>query len=119
MHFQIPPFEHVKLVWLNQGRVIDVVLDMRKNSVTYGQYYSTEISQNSPVLVYIPIGCAHGFLSLDGNTIVSYIQTSIYNKECDQGVRWDSFNMNWNLKNPIVSKRDNSFKSFTDFESPF
>jgi len=119
MHFQIPPFENVKIVYLNQGRIIDVVLDIRKNSKTYGQYFTTEISHNNPILIYIPIGCAHGFLSLEDNTIVSYIQTSIYDSKSDQGVRWDSFKMNWAIINPIISDRDYSFKRFSDFENPF
>ena len=119
MHFQIPPCEHVKLVYLNQGRIIDVILDIRKGSATYGQYFSTELSQNNPILVYIPVGCAHGFLSLEDNSIVSYLQTSSYSKEFDTGVRWDSFGMKWRIKNPIISQRDNSFTSLADFKSLF
>jgi len=119
MHFQIPPYEHVKLVYLSQGRIFDVVLDLRKDSTTFGQYYSIIISSDNPVMIYIPVGCAHGFLSLEDSSIVSYLQTSSYNKESDAGIRWDSFGMNWNVKNPIVSERDKSFQRFDDFQSPF
>jgi dTDP-4-dehydrorhamnose 3,5-epimerase len=119
MHFQIPPFEHVKLVYLNKGSIIDVILDIRKRSATYGQSFTTEISQNNPILIYIPVGCAHGFLSLEDNSIVSYLQTSSYSKEFDMGVRWDSFGMNWHIKDPIISQRDNSFGSLSDLNSPF
>jgi dTDP-4-dehydrorhamnose 3,5-epimerase len=119
MHFQIPPYEHVKLVYLNQGRIIDVVLDLRLESATYGQHYITTMSMDDPKLIYIPVGCAHGFLSLEDNSIVSYIQTSLYNQESDSGIRWDSFGMQWDVVNPVISRRDISFCSLTDFKSPF
>jgi dTDP-4-dehydrorhamnose 3,5-epimerase/CDP-3, 6-dideoxy-D-glycero-D-glycero-4-hexulose-5-epimerase len=119
MHFQIPPFEHVKVVYLNQGKIFDVVLDLRKDSTTFGQYYSIIISFDNPIMIYIPVGCAHGFLSLEDNSIVSYLQTSSYNKESDTGIRWDSFGMNWNAIDPIISERDKSFQRFDDFQSPF
>jgi dTDP-4-dehydrorhamnose 3,5-epimerase len=119
MHFQVPPFEHIKLVFLNQGRIKDVILDIRKDSLTYGNYFTTEISQDNPVLLYIPVGCAHGFLSLEDDSIVSYLQTSCYSKESDAGIRWDSFGMNWHIHDPIISQRDISFVTLSDFKSPF
>lgn len=109
MHFQIPPFEHTKLVYLNQGKIIDAVLDIRKASPTFGQYFSIELNTEIPILVYIPIGCAHGFLSLEDNTMVTYLQTSCYNNACDKGIKYSSFEMNWEIENPIISERDLSF----------
>ncbi|MEI6883251.1 MAG: dTDP-4-dehydrorhamnose 3,5-epimerase family protein [Bacteroidota bacterium] len=119
MHFQLPPFEHTKLVFVNNGSILDVVLDIRKDSKTFGKYFSVQITEDDPILVYIPIGCAHGFLSLENSTIVSYMQTTVYKKDCDVGIHYDSFGMDWKVRNPIISDRDKSFVNFTDFISPF
>jgi dTDP-4-dehydrorhamnose 3,5-epimerase len=119
MHFQVPPYEHVKLVYLSQGRILDVVLDIRKSSETYGKYFYRKISQEEQLLFYIPVGCCHGFLSLKDYSIVNYLQTSSYNKEGDSGIRWDSFGMPWDINHPIISQRDNSFLCLSDFINPF
>ncbi|QTE40258.1 dTDP-4-dehydrorhamnose 3,5-epimerase family protein [Mucilaginibacter gossypii] len=119
MHYQSPPTEHTKLVFVNTGRIVDVVLDIRTGSKTYGQYFYTTVSVSQPKLIYIPVGCAHGFLSLEDNTIVSYIQTSVYNNSCDHGVKWDSFGMEWPVTDPIVSVRDMAFDGLNDIKSPF
>jgi dTDP-4-dehydrorhamnose 3,5-epimerase/CDP-3, 6-dideoxy-D-glycero-D-glycero-4-hexulose-5-epimerase len=112
MHFQIPPAEHTKLVYLNSGSIVDVILDIRKSSPTYGQYFSIHINCDEPILVYIPIGCAHGFLSLEDHTMVTYMQTSCYNKDCDMGIKYNSFGMAWGIENPVVSDRDLRFPDF-------
>ena len=109
MHFQIPPADNEKLVYVPRGWVIDVVLDIRRNSETFGKYINIELSAENGYCVYIPIGCAHGFISLEDNTIVTYLQTSVYNPKCDKGVKYDSFNFKWPCKNPILSERDQNF----------
>jgi len=119
MHFQVPPYEHNKLVYLNRGSISDVVLDIRTNSSTYGKYFSIELYDYKPIMIYVPIGCAHGFLSLEDNTMVSYMQTSVYNKECDQGILWNSFGMTWNIANPIISPRDLSFDTLNNLKAFF
>lgn len=119
MHFQVPPAEHIKLVYVNQGAIIDLILDIRKNSPTFGKYFSIRMIHDEQKLIYIPVGCAHGFLSLENNTMVTYLQTSCYNKICDKGIRFNSFGFNWGLKSPIVSERDRSFVDFNIFKSPF
>jgi len=118
MHFQLPPFEHAKLIYVTSGSIIDVVLDIRVNSETYGRLISIglEAHKNS---IYVPIGCAHGFKSLKDDTTVVYNQTTCYSKEHDCGILWNSFNFNWNTNNPIISERDKQFKPFNDFTSPF
>ncbi len=113
MHFQIPPHEHTKLVYVNQGSILDVILDIRKKSVTFGQYYKIEISTKDPILIYIPTGCAHGFLSLENNTMVTYLQTSCYNRLSDMGIKYNSFGMDWGNKSPIISERDLSFPNLS------
>jgi dTDP-4-dehydrorhamnose 3,5-epimerase/CDP-3, 6-dideoxy-D-glycero-D-glycero-4-hexulose-5-epimerase len=119
MHFQVPPSEHIKLVYLSRGLATDVVLDIRKNSKTFGRYFTTELNEADPVMVYIPAGCAHGFASQEDDTIVTYLQTSVYDPKNDMGIRFDSFGFEWETKNPIVSDRDLRFPSFNEFDSPF
>lgn len=119
MHFQVPPAEHTKLVYLNSGSILDVVLDLRKSSQTFGQYFSAELTVSDPVLIYIPIGCAHGFLSLEANSMVTYLQTTCYHPISDSGIRYDSFGYHWPSDNPIVSQRDAIFKSLDNYLSPF
>ncbi len=119
MHFQLPPYEHVKLIYLNKGNILDVILDIRKGSSTYGKYLSFELREDDPKALYVPIGCAHGFKSLENDSIVSYIQTSVYNKDCDTGIRYNSFDMNWGKENHIISERDLSFRTLSNFKTPF
>lgn len=119
MHFQIPPFDHVKLVYINQGAISDVVLDIRKGSPTYGRYFNFRMTQEIPVLLYIPKGCAHGFLSLEDNTIVSYLQSTVYNQTCDKGIKYDSFGVDWGIINPVLSSRDLTFPEFSQINYEF
>ncbi|WP_259070302.1 dTDP-4-dehydrorhamnose 3,5-epimerase family protein [Mucilaginibacter sp. X4EP1] len=119
MHFQTPSAQHTKLVYINKGNITDVVLDIRKNSATYGRYFTITLSDTQPKLVYIPEGLAHGFLSLQENSIVTYLQTSVYSKDHDHGIKWDSFGFDWGVTNPIISIRDQSFTTLGDFKSPF
>ena len=119
MHFQIPPADHTKLVYVTSGRIIDVCLDIRKNSKTYGKSFSVELSDDVAKCIYISKGFAHGFISLEDNTCVHYMQTSCYKKECDKGISYDSFGYDWYVKNPIVSGRDKTHPRFEDFLTPF
>ena len=119
MHFQIPPYEHTKLVYINSGKIIDVVVDLRKKSDTFGQFFSIELNTTNPKLIYIPVGCAHGFKSLKNNTMVTYLQSSCYNSKADSGIKYDSFGMDWEIEEPIISERDSSFITLKDFISPF
>jgi dTDP-4-dehydrorhamnose 3,5-epimerase/CDP-3, 6-dideoxy-D-glycero-D-glycero-4-hexulose-5-epimerase len=119
MHFQTPPFDHIKVVYVPYGSIIDVVLDIRKNSSTFGEYFSIELSsQNSKILI-IPKGLAHGFKSLEDNTNVTYMQTSRYAPNNDAGIRYDSFGFDWKCNEPKLSDRDTTFPLFNDFNTPF
>lgn len=119
MHFQIPPFDHVKLVYVVEGKILDVILDIRRDSSTYGRYTSMELSSQNRKAVYIPTGFAHGFIVKSNSAIVVYMQTTVHSPEYDRGIRWDSFGMDWGIKNPITSERDRKFPLLDEFESPF
>ncbi len=119
MHFQNPPHDHNKLVFVSQGVIVDVVLDIRKNSPTYGKHIHFTLSAENGIALYIPKGMAHGFLAKEDFSIVNYIQTSLYSKEYDNGIVYNSFGFDWKTKNAIVSKRDMSFEVFQNFKTPF
>ncbi len=119
MHFQTPPHDHLKLVYVPYGKIVDVVLDIRKNSPTYGKSFEIELSSENAKVLIIPKGLAHGFKSLEDNTNVTYMQTSGYAPDCDTGIKYDSFGYNWNLIDPKTSERDLNFVNFDTFKSPF
>lgn len=119
MHFQLPPYDHIKIVYVPYGKILDVVLDIREGSPTYGQYYSTILSSENAKILIIPKGLAHGFKSLKNDTNVTYMQTSCYNQEHDYGIRYDSFEFDWECQNPTLSERDLIFKDFKNLDSLF
>ncbi|HAH30727.1 MAG TPA: dTDP-4-dehydrorhamnose 3,5-epimerase [Elusimicrobia bacterium] len=119
MHFQVPPADHSKLVYVPHGAILDVVLDIRKKSKTYGKFIETELSGKNSRVIYIPKGCAHGFLSLEDGSVCVYMQTSVYSAANDCGIKWDSFGMDWPCSNPGLSDRDRSFLPLCEYTSPF
>ena len=119
MHFQTPPHDHAKLVTVIQGTILDVVLDLRKGSPTFGQYETFELSRENRKSIYIPRGCAHGFTALSEMAVAYYMVTSEYSPDHDSGVRYDSFGFNWPVADPIISERDKAFPPVCDFNSPF
>lgn len=119
MHFQKPPFAHAKFISVIRGSIMDVVVDLRKSSPAFGRYFSVEISSEKPVIVYVPMGCAHGFLCREDNTVISSLQTSVYDKNCDSGIHYGSFGMEWNISIPILSERDRTLSPFRESEFYF
>lgn len=119
MHFQAPPHDQVKIVSCLSGRVLDVVLDLRKKSKTYGQAVSFELTGTCESTVIIPKGCAHGFYSHEDNSLIAYIVETCYHKESDYGVLWNSFGFQWPCENLTMSDRDKTLTAFEDFKSPF
>ncbi len=119
MHFQSPPQAHSKLVYVTHGRILDVVLDIRVGSPTYGKYAEVELSAENCKAMFVPIGFAHGFLSMATDSCVTYVQTTQYSPEHDRGVRFDSFGKDWGVSQPILSTRDQAFPSLQNLESPF
>lgn len=108
MHFQLEPHDHAKLVYVTAGEILDVAVDIRKDSQTYGQYFATKLSKENGKSFYMSKGFAHGFLTLSHSATVVYLTTSVYAPEYDSGLRWDSFGFNWpiDLNHVIVSTRD-------------
>jgi len=119
MHFQTPPHEHAKIVYVPYGKIIDVVLDIRRTSSTYGKHFSLELSAKNSKVLIIPKGLAHGFRSLQDNTNVTYMQTSCYAPEHDAGIRFDSFGYDWLCDTPKLSERDRAFQPLETYDSPF
>lgn len=121
LHYQHPPFAQGKLVRVLQGAVIDVAVDIRKNSPTYGKHIMVELSAENKLMLWIPPGFAHGFLSLEDQTIFLYKCTSTYHKESESGIIWNDpeLNIEWGINNPIVSDKDLELRSFSNIDSRF
>ncbi len=106
MHLQVGEFACEKMVSVIQGAVLDVVLDIRKTSTTYGQYFEIELNEEEPNALYIPKGCAHGYKVLRENSLTMYMATEINMPKDDVGIRWNSFGYDWKIENPIISNKD-------------
>ena len=117
MHFQTPPHDHNKLVYVVKGEILDVVLDLRKNSNTFKKYITIKLSDENKTSIYIPKGIAHGFMSLIDNTITVYNVTTEYEANSDSGIHINSFGFQWDVDEPIISLRDSGFVTLDDFES--
>ena len=100
LHYQLPPHAQTKLVRVIQGRVLDVAVDIRKNSPTFGQYVAVELNLDNKKQLLVPRGFAHGFVVLEDDTIFAYKVDNYYSPECDRGIAFDdeSLNIDWILK---------------------
>lgn len=121
LHFQKPPYGQAKLVSVAHGAVLDIAVDIRKDSATYGEYCAVELSSQNKKMFYIPEGFAHGFLALEDDTIFSYKCSNFYNKESEDALLWNDgdLSIEWGIKAPILSSKDLEAKPFSSFESPF
>ncbi|MDT8394443.1 MAG: dTDP-4-dehydrorhamnose 3,5-epimerase [Bacteroidales bacterium] len=121
LHFQHPPYEQGKLVRVARGAAMDVSVDIRKGSSTYGKWEAFELTGQNKRMIWIPPGFAHGFLSLEDDTIFIYKCTNVYNRESEDAIIWNDPDLNilWNTDNPKVSEKDQQAHSFRDLKSPF
>lgn len=121
LHFQAPPYAQGKLVRVITGSVLDVAVDIRKNSPTYGKHYSMVLDEKNKTMFWIPPGFAHGFLTLADNTIFSYKCTNVYNKESEGSILWNdpAIGIDWGISSPQLSEKDKEAKLFKDLKSPF
>ncbi|MGA2823488.1 MAG: dTDP-4-dehydrorhamnose 3,5-epimerase [Bacteroidales bacterium] len=121
LHFQVPPYEQGKLVRVIKGAVLDVAVDLRNSSPTYGQWASIELSEKNKWMYWIPVGFAHGFLTLEENTVFFYKCTQVYHKKSERGIFWNDTDLRikWGIEQPFVSEKDKTAGRFRDFVSPF
>ena len=123
LHFQKPPYAQAKLVRCLTGSVLDVVLDLRKDSKTYGCFETTLLSEENKNQLFIPKGFAHGFVVLSETAIFSYKVDNYYNPDSESGVLWNDLDLNidWkiNKKEIIVSEKDKSLPTFNNIINPF
>jgi dTDP-4-dehydrorhamnose 3,5-epimerase len=120
LHFQIPPYQQGKLVRVIQGRALDVVVDIRKGSQTYGQHYKVMLEGPGHKMLWVPPGLAHGFLALEDNTIFLYKCTAPYNKESERGLMWNDpeLGIDWGINTPLMAAKDLEYPAFREME-PF
>ena len=123
LHFQKPPFTQSKLVRCVKGIVLDVALDLRKSSKTYGQFETTVLSSENKEQLFVPKGFAHGFIVLSEFAILSYKVDNYYNHESESGIIWNDpdLNIDWKINKAeiVISKKDKTLSTFNNFLSPF
>jgi dTDP-4-dehydrorhamnose 3,5-epimerase len=121
LHFQAPPFGQGKLVSVIKGAVLDIAVDIRKNSASYGKHVAIELNERNKKMFYIPEGFAHGFLTLENDTIFSYKCTNFYDKESEGSILWNDpdLGIDWNVTDPLLSPKDISGTRLKDFKTPF
>lgn len=123
LHFQKPPYAQSKLVRVVEGRVLDVAVDIRQGSPTFGQYVSAELSSDNKYQLFVPRGFAHAFVVLSDRAIFSYKVDNYYSPDCDRGLAFDDLNLNidWILSKEqlILSDKDKKQPSFVDLETCF
>mgnify|MGYP006121285835 CR=1 FL=1 len=123
LHFQKPPFNQAKLVRCIEGRVMDVAVDIRKGSPTYGKHVAIELTGENKKQLFVPRGFAHGFSVLSDTAVFAYKVDNTYAPEFDAGIRWNDkqLNIQWGMEDSkvVISAKDTELPFFTEFESPF
>ena len=119
LHYQCPPHAQAKLVRCTRGAILDVAVDVRKGSPTYGRWVTVELTAANGRQLLVPVGFLHGFVTLTDDTEVQYKCSDYYAPDCDRAVRWDSLGIDWGTDNPIISAKDANAAPFEQFESPF
>lgn len=122
LHFQVPPHAQAKLVRCVRGHIFDVVVDVRAGSPTYGQWVGAKLSAKNGRQIFVPVGFAHGFLTLEPDCEVVYKVSHVYAPEADGGVRWDTAGVDWPLPpnvRPELSVKDERLPALSEFASPF
>lgn len=117
LHFQKGKFAQAKLVRCLDGKIIDVALDLRKDSKTFGKYYSIELSSENKLQLMIPRGFAHGFSVLSNTAVFAYKCDNLYNKESESGILWNSVNIDWKIEKgkEILSEKDKKYLTLEEY----
>ena len=121
LHFQTPPAAQAKLVWVTAGEALDVVVDLRQGSPTFGRHFAIRLTADSFARLLIPKGFAHGYLTLTPGVEFQYMVDAYYAPEHEQGLRWDDpdLGVEWPLAAPVLADRDRAWPSLKDLDSPF
>ena len=106
MHFQLPPHDHAKLVSCLSGQILDVALDLRPSSPTFGQSFAVKLDGDQATGLYLPRGFAHGFLTLSAHASLQYLVETVHAPTHDTGIHWNSFGFEWPNQEPLISERD-------------
>ena len=115
MHYQVSPYAEAKLVRCTLGAIYDVVVDLRSDSLTFKQWFATELTSINRKMLYVPEGFAHGFQVLEDETEVFYQMSEFYNPQASQGFRWNdpAFKIEWPLPDACLSEKDRNYPDFT------
>lgn len=118
LHFQSQPYAQAKLVRVALGKVMDVAVDLRPNSPTFGKHHTVILDAKKHNLFLVPVGFAHGFLALE-DSVFSYKCTNYYNKASEGGILWNDpeLNIDWQIENPIVSEKDKLLPNFAAYKN--
>lgn len=121
LHFQLPPFAQAKLVWVVRGSVLDVAVDLRRDSPTFGRHYSVELSAENMLRLFLPRGFAHGYMTLTPDTEFLYKVDAVYAPKADGGILWNDPDLGiaWPAAEPVLSAKDKLLPRLKDFDSPF
>jgi len=121
LHFQKPPYSQAKLIRVVSGSILDVAVDLRKDSETFGKHFKHVLSGDNKKQLYIPKGFAHGFLCLENKTIINYKCSNFYHAQNEASIRWNDtdLNIDWGIENPILAEKDKLAENFITFENPF
>ena len=121
LHFQRPPYAQAKLVRVVKGSVLDVAVDLRSNSPTYGQHVSVLLSGENQLQFFIPVGFAHGFVALEDETLFCYKCSALYHKTSEGAIRFDdpTLNIDWTVKDFIINEKDITGEDFANFKTVF
>jgi dTDP-4-dehydrorhamnose 3,5-epimerase len=119
LHVLLPPHAQTRLIYCVAGRVLDVVVDLRKASPTFGRVLTRELSAANREMLFIPEGFAHGFLTLEEASVMVYLASPVHSPAHDTGITWNSIDFEWPVREPVLSDRDRKFPALRDFASPF
>ena len=114
MHYQLPPYQEDKIVRCLHGSLYDVIIDLRQESPTFGQWYGAELTSDNRTMMYVPKGFAHGLVTLEPNTEILYLVTQFYAPEFERGIRWNdpNFNIQWPVEPVDISDKDRNHPDF-------